>query len=155
MTAIVNPTGPAPLGPPPVPRTPAEAAGPTAAGPTAAGPVGPVLTLPGAADAALVPVTCDGRAVGAFVLADGRVRYRALPAPDRVLAAAAGVTVVALVTAGVAAVARRRPPAIGAVTMGPGGWVSLRGARVPALRPATPRPWWARLLRARRLVVQR
>ncbi|WFE66607.1 hypothetical protein [Micromonospora sp. WMMD714] len=150
MTAIVNPTGPAPLGPPPVPRAPVEATGPTAAGP-----VGPVLPLPGPADAALVPVTRDGRAVGAFVLADGRVRYRALPAPDRVLATAAGVTVVALVTAGVAVVARRRPPAIGTVTMGPGGWVSLRGARVPALRPATPRPWWARLLGAQRLVVRR
>ncbi|MGX4655279.1 hypothetical protein ACWCHM_16435 [Micromonospora sp. SCSIO 07396] len=150
MTAILNPTGPAPLGPPPGPRTPVEATGTTAAGP-----VGPVLTLPGTPAAALVPVTRDGRAVGAFVLTDGRVRYRALPDPDRVLAAAAGAAAVALLTAGVAVVARRRPPAIGTVTMGPGGWVSLRGARVPALRPATPRPWWARLLRAQRLVVQR
>ncbi|MFI9640812.1 hypothetical protein ACIG87_12215 [Micromonospora sp. NPDC051925] len=149
MTAIFNPTGPAPLGPPPLPRTPAEAAGPAAAGP-----VGPVLALPGSPAAALVPVTRDGRAVGAFVLAGGRVRYRALPDPDRVLAAAAGAATVALLTAAVAVVARRRPPAIGTVTMGPGGWVSLRGARVPALRPATPRPWWARVLRARRLVVQ-
>ncbi|MFB9545823.1 hypothetical protein [Micromonospora sagamiensis] len=48
---------------------------------------------------------------------------------------------------------RRRPPAIGAVTMGPGGRVSLRGTRAPALRPARPRPWWARVLRAHRLVV--
>ncbi|WP_328348383.1 hypothetical protein [Micromonospora sp. NBC_00421] len=147
MTAIFNPTGPAPLGPP-VPRTPVEASGPTVVGP-----VGPVLALPGSPAAALVPVTRDGRAVGAFVLADGRVRYRGLPDPDRVLAVAAGAAAVALVIAGVAA--RRRPPAIGRVTMGPGGWVSLRGARVPALRPASPRPWWARLLRARRLVVQR
>ena len=150
MTAILNPTGPAALGPPPGPRTPVEVTGPTAVGP-----VGPVLTLPGTPAAALVPVTRDGRAVGAFVLTDGRVRYRALPDPDRVLAAAAGAAAVALVTAGVAVVARRRPPAIGTVTMGPGGWVSLRGARVPTLRPAPPRPWWARLLRARRLVVQR
>ena len=52
-------------------------------GPTAVGPVGPVLTLPGTPAAALVPVTRDGRAVGAFVLTDGRVRYRALPDPDR------------------------------------------------------------------------
>ncbi|MBO4164691.1 hypothetical protein [Micromonospora antibiotica] len=151
MTAIFNPTGPAPLGPP-VPRTPEPAVTPTV---TAVGPVGPVLTLPGSPAAALVPVTRDGRAVGAFVLADGRVRYRALPDPDRMLAAAAGAAAVALLTAGVAVVARRRPPAIGTVTMGPGGWVSLRGARVPALRPATPRPWWARLLRAQRLVVRR
>ncbi|MEU8374787.1 hypothetical protein AB0C22_16915 [Micromonospora sp. NPDC048894] len=151
MTAIFNPTGPAPLGPP-VPRTPEPAVTPTV---TAVGPVGPVLALPGSPAAALVPVTRDGRAVGAFVLADGRVRYRALPDPDRVLAAAAGAAAVALLTAGVAVVARRRPPAIGTVTMGPGGWVSLRGVRGPALRAATPRPWWARLLRAQRLVVRR
>ncbi|MEU7983133.1 hypothetical protein AB0B63_31980 [Micromonospora sp. NPDC049081] len=154
MTAIFNPTGPAPLGPP-VPRTPEPAVTPTVTAVGPVGPVGPVLTLPGSPAAALVPVTRDGRAVGAFVLADGRVRYRALPDPDRMLAAAAGAAAVALLTAGVAVVARRRPPAIGTVTMGPGGWVSLRGARVPALRPATPRPWWARLLRAQRLVVRR
>ncbi|MEH0843761.1 hypothetical protein V6U81_15360 [Micromonospora sp. CPCC 205711] len=155
MTAILNPTGPAPLGPP-VRRVPEPAATPAPAVPPApAGPVGPVLELPGTPPAALVPVTRDGRAVGAFVLAGGQVRYRSVTDPDQVLAAAAGALAVALLTAGVAVVARRRPAAIGAVTMGPGGWVSLKGSPAPALRPARRRPWWARLLRARRLVVER
>jgi hypothetical protein len=38
--------------------------------------------------------------------------------------------------------------------MGPGGWVGLKGAALPPLRPARRRPWWARLLRARRMVVE-
>ncbi|MFC0005209.1 hypothetical protein [Micromonospora siamensis] len=154
MTAILNPTGPAPLTPP-APRRAVEAAKEPAAAVPSAHPVGPVLELPGTPAAALVPVTRDGRAVGAFVLAGGQVRYRSISDPDQVLAAAAGAAAVALLTAAVAVLGRRRPPAIGAVTMGPGGWVSLRGTRVPALRPARRRPWWARALRARRLVVER
>ncbi|WP_216592644.1 hypothetical protein [Verrucosispora sioxanthis] len=35
----------------------------------------------------------------------------------------------------------------------PGGWVSFRGVRTPPPRAA--RPWWARLLRAHRLVAER
>ncbi|WFE56692.1 hypothetical protein [Micromonospora sp. WMMD712] len=124
------------------------------AGHRSGGQVGPVLVLPGAAPAAVVPVARDGRPVGAFVLAGGRVRYRTLADPDRVLAAATGALAVGLVTAAVAVVAsRRRPPAIGTVRMGPGGWVSLRGVRAPALRPTGPRPWWAHVLRAHRLVI--
>lgn len=149
MTAIFNPTGL--TQPPPLPR-PAPAP-PVPAAPTG-GPIGPVLELPGAPATALVPVTRAGRPVGAFVLSAGRVRYRPVVDRDQLVAAAAGAFAVAALTTAVAVVARRRPPAIGAVTMGPGGWVSLRGARVPALRPRR-RPWWARLLRARRLVVDR
>jgi hypothetical protein len=52
-----------------------------------------------------------------------------------------------------AAVALRRRPMIGTVTMGPGGWVSLRRTGSPPLRDGSPRPWWAHLLRAHRLVV--
>jgi hypothetical protein len=37
--------------------------------------------------------------------------------------------------------------------MGPGGWVSLRRTGSPPLRDGSPRPWWAHLLRAHRLVV--
>ncbi|QGN49279.1 hypothetical protein ACN26Y_25360 [Micromonospora sp. WMMD558] len=148
MTAILNPTGPAPSTPP-VPRPAAAAAERPAAGV----PVGPVLDLPGEPAAALVPVNRDGRPVGAFVLSDGRVRYRPVLDPDRLLAATAGVVALGLLAAGAAVAARRRPPAIGTVTMGPGGWVSLKGLPLPPAR--TPRPWWARLLRARRLVVQR
>ncbi|WP_030488459.1 hypothetical protein [Micromonospora chokoriensis] len=150
MTAILNPTSAVPLSPPTPRRVPEP---PTA--PITEGPVGPVLELPGTPAAALVPVVRDGRAIGAYVLSGGRVRYRPVTDPDRLLAAATGAFAVAVLTAAVAVVGRRRPPAIGAVTMGPGGWVSLRGVRAPALRPATPRPWWARALRARRLVVER
>ncbi|KAB1927181.1 hypothetical protein F8280_08470 [Micromonospora noduli] len=153
MTAILNPTGAAPLSPPP-PRRAAET--PTALVTGApVGPVGPVLELPGTPPTALVPVVRDGRAIGAYVLSGGRVRYRPVTNPDRLLAAATGAFAVAVLTAAVAVIGRRKPPAIGAVTMGPGGWVSLRGVRAPALRPTTPRPWWARALRAHRLVVER
>ncbi|WUR62207.1 hypothetical protein OHS32_12750 [Micromonospora chokoriensis] len=150
MTAILNPTGAAPLSPPPTRRAPEPAAAPVTVGP-----VGPVLELPATPASALVPVVGDGRAVGAYVLSGGRVRYRPVTDPDRLLAAATGAVAVAVLTAAVAVVGRRKPPAIGAVTMGPGGWVSLRGVRAPALRPAAPRPWWARVLRARRLIVER
>ncbi|GAB3843539.1 hypothetical protein GCM10029963_18610 [Micromonospora andamanensis] len=146
MTAIFNATGPVPL----VPPRPAPEGAPQ---PVAPPPVGPVLELPGTPPAALVPVIRDGRPVGVFVATGGRVRYRPLPDPDRLLAATAGVLAVGLVTAGITALGRRRPPTVGRLSMGPGGWVSFRGVRAPAPRAA--RPWWARLLRARRLVVQR
>ncbi|WP_433532632.1 hypothetical protein ACQPYA_11720 [Micromonospora sp. CA-263727] len=146
MTAILNATGPVPLVPPARPA-------PTPEPPVPAVPVGPVLELPGTTPAALVPVTRDGRPFGVFVAVDGHVRYRPVPDPDRLLAAAAGVLAVGLVAAGIAVRGRRRPPTVGALTMGPGGWVSFRGLRAPA--PEAPRPWWARLLRARRLVVER
>lgn len=172
MTAIFNPTGlstvpplprpappaPAPdpaLGPPPspppapatatVPATvPATAPAPSSVG---SGSVGPVLELPGTPGTALVPVTHAGRPVGAFVLTDGRVRYRRVTDPDQLVAAATGAFAVAALTAAVAVWSRRRPPAVHTVTMGPGGWLSLRGASLPRPRPDT-RPWWARLLRA-------
>ena len=61
------------------------------------------------------------------------------------LAALATVTVVAVAVAA----ATRRRPAIGTVTMGPGGWVSLKHSTPPSLRAAreADRPWWARALR--------
>ncbi|MFI7069774.1 hypothetical protein [Micromonospora sediminicola] len=150
MTAIFNPTGLATV--PPVPRPAPPAADPAPAAPepvapAAVGAVGPVLELPGTPGAALVPVTCAGRPVGAFVLADGRVRYRRVVDPDQLVAAATGAFAVAALTAAVALWSRRRPPAVGTVTMGPGGWLSLRGASIPRPRPDD-RPWWARLLRA-------
>ncbi|WFE35061.1 hypothetical protein [Micromonospora sp. WMMD975] len=139
MTAIFNPTGLNTVPPVPRPATPAD--DPTPA-PAVPGPVGPVLELPGAA---LVPVTHAGRPVGAFVLADGRVRYRRVVDPDQFVAAATGAFAVAALTAAVAVWSRRRPPAVHTVTMGPGGWLSMRG--LPASRPDH-RPWWARLLHA-------
>ena len=99
------------------------------------------------------------RPMGAFVLRNGRVRWH--PAVDVTKV----VTTAELVVGGVM-IARRlaaRPSAAkAAVTMGPGGWVSMKGG-VMAVRPARRawrrtrpastgplprRPWWARLLAA-------
>ncbi len=99
------------------------------------------------------------RPMGAFVLRNGRVRWH--PAVDVTKV----ITTAELVVGGVM-VARRlaaRPSAArAAVTMGPGGWVSMKGG-VMAVRPARRawrrtrpagtgplprRPWWARLLAA-------
>ena len=66
--------------------------------------------------------------------------------------AAATVTAVAVAIG----LAVRRRPSIGTVTMGPGGWLSLKNSSSPRLRAAPPahRPWWARALHAHRLIVQ-
>jgi hypothetical protein len=100
-----------------------------------------------------VPVRRDGRIVGAYVLSGDTVRYRPVVDMQDVVSATAAVAAIAAVGATVAAV-RRRVPTVGAVRMGPGGWVSFKGTSAPALRPSGRRPWWARALRARRLVVE-
>ncbi|MGC1210715.1 MAG: hypothetical protein WA890_05495, partial [Micromonospora sp.] len=94
MTAILNPTGLAPVSSPPVRPAPAPPAPAVVAAP-----VGPVLELPGTPATALVPVTHEGRPIGAFVLSGGRVRYRPVADPDQLLAAAAGAFAVAVLTA--------------------------------------------------------
>jgi hypothetical protein len=107
------------------------------------------------------PVTTTGETVvvpveraAAVVIVD-RNGARLRPVVDIERLAWCAVTASALAAAAVvAAGVTRRRPAIGSVSMGPGGWVSLKGAALPPLRPATRRPWWARLLRARRLVVE-
>ena len=107
----------------------------------------------------LVPVA-DHRAdrsrpLGALAIhADGTVSFVPVVDPQRLAwcAVAGLVAVAAVASAGVAA--RRRGPSIGAVHMGPGGWVSLKGAAPSRLSPSRRRPWWARLLRAHRLVVE-
>jgi hypothetical protein len=99
--------------------------------------------------------------MGAFVVRGGRVRWH--PAVDWTRV----ITTTEVVVGGVL-IARRlaaRPSAAKArVTMGPGGWVSMKGG-VMAVRPAergwrrqqhrpataasrARRPWWARLLAA-------
>jgi hypothetical protein len=100
------------------------------------------------------------RPLGAFVVRGGEVRWR--PAVDltRVLTTAQWVVGAVLVAE---RLARRPSGAKAAVTMGPGGWVSMKGGamavrpadrlwrtRRPAVAPAirTRRPWWARLLAA-------
>ncbi len=115
-------------------------------------PTGPVVEVPGARPVTLVPVERRGHPVGAFVVTDGAACFHPAVDVDRIVYAGMAATV--LTTSAVAlAVARRRPPAIGAVSMGPGGWISLKGLPTPPLRAGTRRPWWAHLLRARRLVV--
>ncbi|MGA5298480.1 hypothetical protein ACPCHT_01055 [Nucisporomicrobium flavum] len=102
----------------------------------------------------VVLVRCGDRTVGAYVTGPDGVRYR--PVVDVTALGVAALATIALTAAALGAgVALRRRPAIGSVSMGPGGWVSLRGTGVPPLRPAAPRPWWARILKANRLVVQR
>jgi hypothetical protein len=109
--------------------------------------------ISGRPDVTVVPVHHGEREVGAYVLGPDRTTY--VPAVDatRIAMAALGAATVMTVAVSIGTALRRRP-AIGTVTMGPGGWVSLKRTATPPLRDATPRPWWARLLRAHRLVVQ-
>jgi len=106
----------------------------------------------------LVPVVSTdarrSRPVGAYAMVDGRIRF--VPAVDRerIVFASLATASVAVLGLSAALATRRHGPAIGAVSMGPGGWVSVKGAAPPPLRPDRRRPWWARLLRARRLVVE-
>ena len=102
----------------------------------------------------VVPVgPADGRPVAVVIVDRDGARYR--PVVDVERLAWCAVTASTLAAAAVvAAGATRRRPAIGSVSMGPGGWVSLKSAPLPPLRQRTHRPWWARLLRARRLVVE-
>jgi len=115
----------------------------------------------GTGEVAIVPMHRRGSRgqvpVGVYLVSTDRLRY--VPAVDvgRIGSLVAATCVSACAAAAVAAIARR--PAVGPVTMGPGGWVSVRGARggSPSLRPGgrgRRRPWWAGLLRVRRLVVE-
>jgi len=102
----------------------------------------------------VVPVQQGERPVGAYLVRDEAACFRPVVDVTRLgLAALATVAVSAVAVS--AAVALRRRPAIGTVTMGPGGWVSLKRTGAPPLRDGSPRPWWAHVLRARRLVVER
>ena len=103
----------------------------------------------------VTPVLDGERPVGAWVVGPGTATFRPVIDVTRLAGAAlavAGAVTIATVTV---VVATRRRPAIGAVTMGPGGWVSVKRSAVPPLRSAASRPWWARALRAHRLVAER
>jgi hypothetical protein len=114
----------------------------------------------GAPERRLDAASSGSRPMGAFVIhAVGRVRWHPVVDVTKVL------TTAELVVGGVL-IARRlaaRPSAAkAAVSMGPGGWVSMKGGAMavrPAHRlwrrtrpPVVPsrrrRPWWARLLAA-------
>jgi hypothetical protein len=103
-------------------------------------PIGAPIEFSGPEPVLLVPVVSGGtnpRPVGAFVVSGGRVRYRpVLDVGELVAAALAAVTVVGVAVA----VTRRRTPVVGAIRMGHGGWVSLKGFS-PTGRGR--RPWWA------------
>ena len=104
----------------------------------------------------VVPVRNGKRTIGAYIVSQDSARFE--PATDITAIAVTALGVAAVIGVAVAlSTAARRPPAIRSVTMGPGGWVSLKGTALPPLRGTgtTARPWWARALGARRLVVQR
>ncbi|MDQ0363562.1 hypothetical protein [Catenuloplanes indicus] len=111
-------------------------------------------SVTGPGGVSVVPVSHRGRPVGAFVVTGDGARFVPVLDTGRLVLA---VTAVAVAGAAAAAATRRPPgPAIRTVSMGPGGWISLRGLPAPAPRTASAdRPWWARLLYARRLVVER
>ena len=95
------------------------------------------------------------REIGAYVTGPEGTRF--VPVVDLTTVVLAALATAAVATASVSAgLALRRRPAIGTVTMGPGGWISLKRSTRPPLRATRPeRPWWARLLRAHRLVEER
>ena len=99
----------------------------------------------------VIPVRRGEREIGAYVVGAQQVRY--VPAVDMTAVLAAAVATAAVVSVGMAV---RGRPAIGTVSMGPGGWISLKRTSRPRLRaaPKAGRPWWAHLLRAHRLVVE-
>jgi hypothetical protein len=101
------------------------------------------------------------RPMGAFVVRDGHVRWHPVVDLTKVITTAEVVVGGVLIARRLAA---RPSGAKALVTMGPGGWVSMKGGAM-AVRPAsrawrrrrsaaptasvrTRRPWWARLLAA-------
>jgi hypothetical protein len=85
----------------------------------------------------------------------GREDARFVPAVDvtRIVVATLGAVTAMTVAVSISTAARRHPT-IGTVTMGPGGWLSVKRSGPPPVRSGAPRPWWAHVLRAHRLVVQ-
>ncbi|MFI1996654.1 hypothetical protein [Actinoplanes sp. NPDC020271] len=98
----------------------------------------------------VLPVTDGDRPVGAWIVGPDEVVYRPVVDVNRLVAAALAATGAVVIAVAVSAGARNRP-AVGAVTMGPGGWLSIKRAGCPAPRSAGSRPWWARLLKAYRI----
>ncbi|GAB1692686.1 hypothetical protein [Krasilnikovia sp. M28-CT-15] len=100
----------------------------------------------------VVAVRNGERTIGAYVVRHGSIVF--VPAVDVTRLVLGSVACAAGAAVATAFAASRRRPAIGSVSMGPGGWVSLKNAAAPALRPGSGRPWWARMLGAHRLVVE-
>ena len=118
-------------------------------------------TGPGTAPPGLDARMAGSRPMGAFVVKNGRVRWHAVVDLTKVITTAEVVVGGVLIARRLAA---RPSGAKALVTMGPGGWVSMKGGAM-AVRPANRawlrrrsgastvsargrRPWWARLLAA-------
>jgi hypothetical protein len=122
-----------------------------------------VLTDPvGSVQTAVIPVYRENgegsEPIGAYVITPTGVRYRPI-VDQRRLTVVAVTAVAATAAVALAAIAARRTQ-VGPVTMGPGGWLSVRNARTSpprcsSARRSGRRPPWARAVRARRLVVER
>ncbi|MFI7542519.1 hypothetical protein [Actinoplanes sp. NPDC049599] len=113
---------------------------------------GRAAVAPATGTVTVLPVTEGERPVGAWLVGPGTAVYRPVVDVTQLAGVALAVAGLAAAAVAVVATANRQRPEIGAVTMGPGGWVSVKRAGLPPLRSGTPRPWWARVLRAHRLV---
>ncbi len=91
----------------------------------------------------------SSRVLGVVLTDRDGCRWQRTSDVDRLVTVATLTGGAVAATALVAAAVRRPSPHVDRITMGPGGWVSLKGTSVP--RPRTRRPWWAVLLRARPL----
>src|SRR5689334_21533453 len=98
-------------------------------GPAGVAPGHPAMATPGRP--VLVPVAVTGpgtsRPIGAFEVGPERVRFHPVLDLRSVTMAVAGLGALAVAAVGVAALRSGRP-AVGPVTMGPGGWLSVRNA---------------------------
>ena len=77
--------------------------------------------------------------------------YRWQPTRDLEHLVTIGTVAAGVVTAAGLVAAAFRRPRVQRITMGPGGWVSFKGAESSPRLRGTRRPWWAVLLRARPL----
>jgi hypothetical protein len=119
----------------------------TSRGGRPAAPAAPLLGSPG-----VVPILRgtggNARTIGVVLADRDGYRWQRTPDVERMVAVVT-VTGGAVAAVGLLAAASRRPR-VQRITMGPGGWVSFRGAAAPRVHGPR-RPWWAVLLRARRL----
>ncbi|MFF5289456.1 hypothetical protein [Paractinoplanes globisporus] len=112
---------------------------------------GPGVTVTPAPAVSVIPVRDGEREVGAWIVGPEAASFRPVVDVTRLAGAVLATAGAVLVATAVTAAATRHRPAIGAVTMGPGGWVSVKRAGCPPLRTRAHRPWWARVLRAERI----
>ena len=107
----------------------------------------------GATTTSVVPISRgtgpSARVLGVVLVDRDGCRWQRTSDVDRLVTVATLTGGVVAAAGLVTAAARRTPARVGPITMGPGGWVSVKGAPAPRLR--TRRPWWAVLLRARPL----